>query len=163
MNLINLELTEMKAEELRIIAKEYEMDKSWKARKQEMIDFLEVIKNEQIKEKEQQEADELVDFINEELQTQLEKPKPIKPNSKIMREVILFDNEDNFVGEFANQKELVRFCMKENIANSGWCARSIRTTERFYMPNGEKSFSQKNKYTGIGFYAMKKQELIDQA
>lgn len=155
--LINLELTEMKANELREIAKEYKMPGSWKAKKNEMIDFLEIKKSEQI-----EEAEELVEFVNEVIEVEIEKTdKPIKQNKQI-REIILFDNEDNFFAEFKTQSEAIKYCEKEKLANSVWIRRSVKTGEKFYLPNGKKSVSQKNKYNGVGYYAMKKAELIKQ-
>lgn len=47
-NLTTIELNTLKAEELRTLAKEFQMTGAWKAKKGEMLDFLENKKAEQI-------------------------------------------------------------------------------------------------------------------
>ena len=103
----------MKAEELRIIAKEYKMVGAWKAKKQEMIDFLEVKKSEQIKEQE----------------VEVQKPEEsTKPKRGRTRTIEIYKD-----GELIKTVEglLKTFdWVKENkITNQGWVKRSLKTGE----------------------------------
>lgn len=113
-SLINLELTEMKAEELRAIAKEYKMTGAWKAKKQEMIDFLEVKKSEQIKEQ-------------EELQTQKpqQEDRPRRGRTKtieVYKNGELIETIDGLLNTF-------RWAKENDITNQGWVKRSLKTGE----------------------------------
>ena len=112
-NLISLKFTEMKSEELRIIAKEYKMTGAWKAKKQEMIDFLEVKKFEQIKEQETE-----VQKSEEVVKTKRGRTRTIE----IYKDGKLIKTIEGLLKTFAWAKE-------NEITNQGWVKRSLKTGE----------------------------------
>lgn len=98
-NLIPLDLTTLKAEELRTIAKEFQQPGAWKAKKSEMIDFLEVKKAEQIEEESR---------IESEAAQQQQEGKPeveqIQRSNGRAKEIMIF-KDDELVGTFPSIRQ----------------------------------------------------------
>lgn len=115
-NLITLELTTLKAEELRTIAKEYQMVGAWKAKKDEMIKFLEEIKSQQIKEAEEAAVQE----------------EEVKPESKPKRgrtRVIEVYKDGELITTIEGLMETFKWVTENQITNVGWVKRSLKTGE----------------------------------
>ena len=103
----------MKSEELRIIAKEYKMTGAWKAKKQEMIDFLEVKKLEQIKEQE----------------TEVQKPEEItKPKRGRTRTIEIY-KDGKLIKTIEGLLKTFEWARENKIANEGWVKRSLKLGE----------------------------------
>lgn len=107
-DLTSLELTNLKAEELREIAREYEMPGAWKAKKQEMINFLETKKDEQIKEKENQ--------------------KPKTPKRGRTRTIEVY-KDGELIETIEGLLKTFEWAKENKITNQGWVKRSLKTGE----------------------------------
>ena len=106
-NLINLELNEMRAEDLRTLAKEYGMVGAWKAKKSEMIEFLEAIKEAQIKE-------------------QQNSSKP-RRNSKGRTRTIQVLKDGELVIEIEGLINTFKWADENKVCNAGWVKHSLKT------------------------------------
>ena len=112
-NLISLKFTEMKSEELRIIAKEYKMTGAWKAKKQEMIDFLEVKKFEQIKEQE----------------TEVQKSEGVVKTKRGRTRTIEIYKDGKLINTIEGLLKTFAWAKENEITNQGWVKRSLKTGE----------------------------------
>lgn len=113
-NLINIELNTMRAEDLRTLAKEFEMRGAWKAKKNEMIEFLENIKAEQIKEAEAA------------AQAQAEvQSKPASHRHGRTRKIEVW-KDGQLVAEIDGLIETFKWATENNVCNVGWVKHSLK-------------------------------------
>ena len=101
-NLINVELTTLKAEELRTIAKEFKMVGAWKAKKSDMVEFLQNIKEEQIKAEQSKKK------------TNKKKTIEILKNGKV-------------IAVIEGLIETFKYVEEKQICNQGWVKHSLKT------------------------------------
>jgi hypothetical protein len=117
-NLTNIELTTMKAEELRTIAKEFQMTGAWKAKKNEMIEFLEVKKAEQI-----EEARIAALALQPEI---VEEEKPQNSRRGRTRTIEVYKDGELF-NTIEGLIETLKWAVENNICNQGWVKSSLKT------------------------------------
>lgn len=112
-NLTTIELNTLKAEELRTHAKTFNMTGAWKAKKNEMITFLEGIKQAQIEEAAQSQ--------------QAEEVKPAaRTNRGRTRTINVYKNGELFA-TIEGLIETFKWAVENGVSNQGWVKHSLKT------------------------------------
>jgi len=117
-NLMNLELNNMTAEELRSVARELEMTGAWKSKKQEMVDFIQAKVDTLKADQEVQEA-----ILNQPKPSSSSAPKRGRRRKiEVYKDGELIETIDGLLNTF-------KWASENEITNQGWVKRSLKNNE----------------------------------